>query len=182
MISITFRYPSALSAARRRVVTAVRCAGVKSPIRRPCRSNMPVGKFDHRAFCGPSNGNWTFALPASSRLETTACAAATTRAVASAGLAVVAPGFPARWADPDTAATTARPGRRSIDSRRLVLVTGGIIGAIERAFNLGVRRGSGFGTRRTAVAIQGISRIRSSSRSYRGLNADPDSFRRENRL
>jgi AcrR family transcriptional regulator len=120
-------------------MTAVRWGGVKSPIRRPCRSNMPVGKFDQRVFCGPSNGNWSFALPASSRVETTACAAATIRAVASAGLDAVAAGFPPRWADPDTAATT-KPGRRSIESRRVVLVTGGIIGAIERACNLSVSR------------------------------------------
>ena len=48
---------------------------------------MPVGRLDHRVFCGPSNGNWIFVRPASSSVFRSACADSTMRAVASEGVA-----------------------------------------------------------------------------------------------
>src|SRR6266581_434166 len=65
-------------------MAAARCAGARSPRRKPSRLYIPVGRLDHRAFWELSKGNWTLVLPASSRVARSACAEATIRAVASA--------------------------------------------------------------------------------------------------
>jgi hypothetical protein len=69
---------------------------------------MPVGRLDHRDFCGLSNGNWTFVLPASSSVARSACAEATMRAVASAAV-VAAGGDGLRGAARLAATATNRP-------------------------------------------------------------------------
>ena len=108
MISVTLRNPSLLSAVARSVFTAARCGGVRSASSRPSRWKMPTGRLDHRVFCGPSKGNWTFAFPASSSVATTACAAATMRAVVSEAGAGLAP----RCANPTAATAKHKPNDR----------------------------------------------------------------------
>ena len=67
------------------------------------------GRLDHLVFCGPSKGNWTLALPASSSVATTACAAATMRAVVSEA---VPAGLAPRCANPTAATAKHKPNER----------------------------------------------------------------------
>ena len=87
MISVTFRYPSATERRREQSVDGRRAAAASGlPAACPRAETSGDGRLDHFVFCGPSKGNWTLARPASSSVVTTACAAATMRAVASDGL------------------------------------------------------------------------------------------------
>src|SRR5438067_13876572 len=68
---------------------------------------MGLGRFDHFAFCGLSNGNWTFARSASTSVLRTPCADRTILAVTSGWVLVPAGrGVALRWATSVAATNT----------------------------------------------------------------------------